>query len=105
MIEKIFCINPPKLSHRRPNMTKMFEKYNLNYEFVDGVYYTDDIIQKYGLYFYCPNKLKKPAREYGLKQSVMAISFSHYLCAKKILELNLTYGCIIEDDIVFLDNL
>lgn len=63
-------------------MIKMFNKYNLNYEFVDGIYYTDDIIKNYGLYFYSTGEGAK----HNLRQAEMVISLGHHLCARKFLE-------------------
>ena len=88
---KIFVIHYKKLTDRKNSILKQFKKFNLtNYEFIEidrdelNLYNTDIFDKNFG-------------------NALSAISLSHYLAYKKIIE-NYDNAIIFEDDIILNDN-
>jgi GR25 family glycosyltransferase involved in LPS biosynthesis len=95
MIPRFYCINLSYAEARRKRMIDRFEFHGLEYEFIDAVKYTDDII----------NYLIEGYHDITPKsKSECACMQSHLKAINKFLESNEKYGIICEDDILLHNN-
>ncbi len=103
MIEKllqqgVFVVHALKgYEYHEKRLVDLFEKNKISYEFVtdgDPVYFTSDILEKY----FVPNI------ESILSAGVLSCTLNHIYCLEKIVERNLDYALVFENDPFFLGN-
>jgi glycosyl transferase family 25 len=108
---KIFIVHYKKLVERKKYLIDNLEKYKFDYEFIDK--FDRESISKFDKLYYNNEKLWQD-RVNGiyntipdyrdLRESEICNSLSHIEALKKIVEYNLEYAIILEDDVILQDD-
>ncbi|MBZ7987585.1 glycosyltransferase family 25 protein [Campylobacter canadensis] len=100
---KVFVINLAQAEERRNYISNLCQKYELDYEIIQAVEGKAISKQEYLNIVDYDKMIQFHKRELGLGE--LGCSLSHKKCYEKILEENLKYAVILEDDAYFDENL
>jgi len=93
---KIFVLSLKRATERRKRITEHLQARNISYELFDAVDGTllsdDDMVQL------CDMEVVKKNHTW-LTKGMIGACLSHYRIYKKIIEQNIPYACVIEDDV------
>ena len=97
---KIFIINLKKCVEKKEYMTNLLNKYNIQYEFFEGIDGSKLNVNDYKANLDWIN----PCDNSHTKLGEIGCSLSHYYLWKKIIEKNIESAIILEDDIEILND-
>lgn len=88
---KFFVINYNKLVERKQIMIRQLDSYGLDYEFVSN--FGKDVLT-----------IRQKSKFKGLNDSEISLFLHQIECCKRIVDSNLEYGIILEDDVLLGEN-